>query len=134
MVSCKAMEAGVAKQTGRRRKVKAQGLVFVTICCALALASCAASEWHHPRKSAAEAEADENTCNKLAEDAALTRARRQRADYRMPKPVTETGYYRGETSMQLADRGDTTKNFEKSLADCMTSKGYTQGSAQNGKP
>jgi hypothetical protein len=122
-------EVVVAKQTGRRCAVKTARAIALIMSCAagLALAGCAGEQWYNPRKSAQEASADEATCNARAEDAALIRARKQRADYRMPAPATEPGLSRGETPMELVDRNDTTKDFTKQFENCMTSKGYTLG-------
>jgi hypothetical protein len=119
----------VVKQTGRRYTVKAARAISLIVSCVagLALAGCAEAQWYNPRKSAQEAKADEATCNARAEDAALLRAGKPRADYQIPGVSSTPGPSRGETPMQLVDRSGTTKDFGKQFENCMTSKGYSLG-------
>ena len=92
----------------------------------LALTACA-SNWHHPRKEGAEAAADERECAQRAEDNALTRAGRQRADYRLGTPDPNPGMSRGETPMQMLDRRETQDSYGRDFDNCMSSKGYSKG-------
>ncbi len=123
----------MAKQTGPSRAVKGSGIrahyqsfALVTGCiCLLALAGCA-SAWQNPRKSAEEARTDERACSERAEENALTRAGRQRADYRTGYPTPQPGMSRGETPMEMLNRRTTQDDYTKDFEDCMSSKGYTQ--------
>ena len=89
--------------------------------------SACASSWHHPRKEGAEAAADERECAKRAEENALTRAGRQRADYRLGTPDPNPGMSRGETPMQMLDRRETQDGYGRDFENCMSSKGYSKG-------
>ena len=91
----------------------------------LANAGCA-SPWHHPRREGAEAAADERECAQRAEENALQRAGRQRADYRLGTPDPNPGMSRGETPMQMVDRRETQDGYGRDFESCMTSKGYSK--------
>ncbi len=124
----------MAKQTGQRYAVKPAS-VFALALTGLLLAGCADDRWVNTHKSAQEAKADEATCNARAEDATLSRNRKQRADYSpLPAPGSQTGLSRGETPLQLADRGADVKDFSKQFADCMESKGYAKGQDRDKLP
>jgi hypothetical protein len=126
-------EVPVAKQTGPVYGVKgalSPILVRLAAGCTLAvfLAACG-STWHHPGKSPQDAAADERQCSKDAEDTALARAARQRVDYGARSPIMP-GMNRGETPIQMQERVGTEDVFRKQFESCMTSKGYTQGTAK----
>lgn len=89
------------------------------------LAGCA-SAWHHPRKQGAEAAADERECAQRAEDNALTRAGRQKADYRLGTPDPNPGMSRGPSPMQMLDQRATQDDYGRDFENCMTSKGYSK--------
>lgn len=122
----------MAKQTGPSRAVKkkeygARRLIGLAgaLLCAMAVSSCA-STWHHPKKNAEEAAADEKACAQRAEENALARAGRQRADYRLGTPSPYPGMSRGESPMELHDRRATQDDYTSDFEDCMTSKGYSR--------
>jgi len=92
---------------------------------AAGLAACVSS-WHHPTKTGPTAAADERACAQLAEENALTRAGRQRADYRLGTPEPLPGMSRGETPMQMLDRRSTQDDYSRDFESCMRSRGYTQ--------
>jgi hypothetical protein len=122
----------MAKQTGHGCAVKSVQRLslarYTALGTLLLLVSGCASTWHHPAKSPQEASADEKLCATEAEDTALTRAARQKVDYeRMQQnsPIASNG--RGETPMQLADRGHTEDVYAREFQSCMRRKGYTQG-------
>ena len=132
----------MAKQTGPRYLVKGTMMagiaqhrrIFVPTAALIAscsimfaLSACADASWQNPRRDATEARADEQACNDRAEEAALKRAGRQRANYEVPRPTVEPGLSRGKTPMQLAERAETSNDFEREMKNCMTSKGYTLG-------
>ena len=126
----------MGKQTGRRYAVKSAGALALGICTtAFILSGCAADAWHNSHKTAEDVKADHKTCNAQAEDATLTRARKQRADYNpLPTPGTQPGLSRGETPVQLAERGANEKDFARQFADCMESKGYSRGIDKDKQP
>lgn len=121
----------MAKQTGPLHAVKKKqhllrrGLLVVGLG-ALTVTSGCASAWHHPRKEGVEAAADERECSQRAEDNALTRAGRQRADYRLGTPDPNPGMSRGENPMQMLNRRETQDDFGRDFENCMTSKGYSK--------
>lgn len=120
----------MAKQSVPLRAVKRRFLWRAVICAAgagllTALAGCA-STWHHPRKAGAEAAADERECSQRAEENALQRAGRQRADYRLGTPDPNPGMSRGPSPMEMVDRRETQDGFSRDFESCMTSKGYTK--------
>ncbi len=129
------MEVLVAKQTGRRYAVKPRGVITLGICALIlpgVLSGCADTAWYNSHKNAQEAKADIAKCNAQAEDATLSRARRQRADYNpVPTPGTMPGLSRGETPVQLAERSSNERDFGRQLEDCMESKGYSRGKDKN---
>lgn len=120
----------MAKQSGPLRAVKRKQNPALRLAAGLALialtAGCA-SAWHHPRKAGAEASADERECASRAEENALQRAGRQRADYRLGTPDPNPGMSRGETPMQMHDRRETQDTYGRDFENCMTSKGYSRG-------
>jgi len=127
-------EARVAKQTGRGCGVKGawrtQVAHMAAIGALITLVSGCASTWHNTGKSPQEASADEKLCSAEAEDTALLRTASQKVDYErmhQTSPIPGTG--RGETPMQLADRGKTEDVYSREFDSCMRSKGYTQGKA-----
>lgn len=99
---------------------------LVSVALAMTVAGCT-SNWHHPRKVGAEAAADERDCAQRAEENALTRAGRQRADYRLGTPDPNPGMSRGETPMQMLDRRETQDSYGRDFENCMSSKGYSKG-------
>lgn len=99
--------------------------VTLALATALAIAGCG-STWHHPNRDAAATAADERACAQRAEENALTRAGRQRADYRLGTPAPLPGMSRGETPMEMLDRRATQDDYGRDFEDCMTSRGYTQ--------
>lgn len=123
----------MANQTGPVQAVKKKqhlrgraALVSLGLGMTLMMSACA-SGWHHPRKEGAEAAADERECAQRAEDNALTRAGRQRADYRLGTPDPNPGMSRGETPMQMLDRRETQDGYGRDFENCMSSKGYSKG-------
>lgn len=123
----------MANQTGPVQAVKKKqqllgraARIAVGLGVALAITGCA-SNWHHPRKEGAEAAADERECAQRAEENALTRAGRQRADYRLGTPDPNPGMSRGETPMQMLDRRETQDGYGRDFENCMSSKGYNKG-------
>ncbi len=121
----------MAKQTGPLRAVKKKqhllqrGLLVVGLTAGAITAGCA-STWHHPRKEGAEAAADERECSQRAEENTLTRAGRQRVDYRLGTPDPNPGMSRGPSPMQMLDRRETQDDFGRDFENCMTSKGYSK--------
>jgi len=120
----------VAKQTGPLRAVKTGtaprlALTAAALVLAVGLSACASS-WHHPTKTGPVAAADERACAQLSEENALTRAGRQRADYRLGTPEPLPGMNRGETPMQMLDRRATQDDYSRDFESCMRSRGYTQ--------
>ena len=122
----------MAKQTGPTHAVKEKrGSARRLLLCAAGLAALlanagCASPWHHPRREGAEAAADERECAQRAEENALQRAGRQRADYRLGTPDPNPGMSRGETPMQMVDRRETQDGYGRDFESCMTSKGYSK--------
>jgi len=124
----------VAKQTGPLHAVKAKRHALRRAAARaaaglglIALISGCASTWHHPRKAGAEAAADERDCTQRAEENALSRAGRQRADYRLGTPEPLPGMSRGESPMQMLDRRATQDDYGRDFESCMTSRGYSKG-------
>lgn len=126
----------MAKQTGPLNAVKEKQRAFARpfarilgvaagLCVLAAVAGCA-SNWHHPRKEGAEAAADERACAQRAEENALTRAGRQRTDYRLGTPAPLPGMSRGESPMEMLDRRETQDDYGRDFESCMTSKGYSK--------
>lgn len=110
----------VKGQRARRMAAVGAGLALL-----VAAGGCA-STWHHPTKSGAEAAADERTCSQRAEENALSRAGRARADYRLGTPAPLPGMSRGETPMEMLDRHETQDDYTRDFESCMTSRGYTR--------
>lgn len=127
----------MAKQTGPlhgvKKKERSRGRalfrtgVLAAGLAALVVTSGCASPWHHPRKQGPEAAADERECSQRAEENALARAGRQRADYRLGTPDPNPGMSRGESPMQMLDRRATEDTYGRDFENCMTSKGYAKG-------
>jgi hypothetical protein len=123
----------VAKQTGplhavkKKQRLLHRGLFAAAGLAALAVTSGCASTWSHPRREGAEAAADERECSQRAEENALQRRGRERADYRLGTPDPNPGMSRGETPMQMLDRRETQDDFGRDFENCMTSKGYSKG-------
>lgn len=120
----------MAKKTGPLHAVKRRLLGRAALCAAglgiaISLTGCASS-WHHPRKQGAEAAADERECSQRAEENALQRAGRQRADFRLGTPDPNPGMSRGPTPMQMHDRRETQDSFGRDFESCMTAKGYSK--------
>ena len=126
----------MAKQTGPLNAVKekqrpparpfVRAVGIAAGLCVLAVTAGCASAWHHPRKEGAEAAADERECAHRAEENALSRAGRQRADYRLGTPTPLPGMSRGETPMEMLDRRETQDDYGRDFENCMTSKGYSR--------
>ncbi len=122
-----AMAAGFAQQ---RRIFPSAAALIGSCALILALSGCANARWENPKKDASEAQADERECNSRAEEAALKRAGKQRANYEAPRPTNEPGMYRGKTPMELAAQGETSSDFDREMKNCMTAKGYTLGTLE----
>ncbi len=130
----------MAKQTGPLNAVKkkqralarpfgtsfGRALGFAAGFCLLAATAGCASNWHHPRKEGPEAAADERECAQRAEENALSRAGRQRADYRLGTPAPLPGMNRGESPMEMLDRRETQDDYGRDFESCMSSKGYSK--------
>ena len=120
-----------AKQTGPARMVKGRAVwerlaILAAVPCALTLAACATG-WVNPSKTPAEMRADDEGCSRNAEEDALMRSGRTRADYGAPPSGPAPGGY-GQTPMQMHDRDSTARDFSGAYERCMESKGYTRGS------
>ncbi len=93
------------------------------------VAACAPSVggWRSPVKNEASTRADYAQCRERAEQATLTQRQTDRSGYGL-ESARQTGVFnpRGDNTMAIADRSDTTSLYDKLVAGCMTSKGYRQ--------
>jgi len=94
------------------------------------LGACAAAsgDWHHPARNAALTQSDYAACQADAEEATLE----QRHSYRQGYGLGQSGppgvfNPRGDNTMAIADRSDTTAIYSALVDHCMALKGYQNG-------
>jgi hypothetical protein len=115
------------KQTGPGWTVKALAPAGTVL---FLLAACSGAGWTQAGKSAADLDADRAACDRLAEEDALSRAGRQRADYGAPPGGPTAGSY-GRSPMEMRDREVTAQDFRSTFDRCMEGKGYTRGTPRS---
>lgn len=127
------------KQTGRPGRVKQNdrrnGLVSsvslarlsVSVGLIFALTACAPSVggWRSPVKNEASTRADYAFCKDRAERATLNARQADRPGF---GTANRTGTFnpRGDNTMDIAERSDTTNLYDALVVNCMAGKGYRQ--------
>ena len=111
-----------ADHVGWRRILGAALLVWTLAACASA-----AGGWRQLAKNEALTRADFTVCKSRAEQATLELKRSERSGYGAlgdsgPGPFNP----RGDNTMAIAERSDTSKLYEALVASCMTRKGYAR--------
>ena len=91
------------------------------------LTACAAPTggWHQPSRNEALTQSDYAACQARAEQATLERRRTNRQGYGLMND-SATGVFnpRGDDTMAIAERSDTSTLYNTLVARCMTQKGY----------
>jgi len=121
-------------QTGQRSGVKGNERTVSLIrtfsmaaITAVLVSACAPSVggWRSPVKNEASTRSDYAQCRDRAEAATLTQRQTERSGYGL-ESAGQSGVFnpRGDNTMDIADRSDTTTLYDRLVAGCMSSKGY----------
>lgn len=95
-------------------------------------AACAPSVggWRSPVKNEASTRADYADCRARAEAATLTQRQTERTGYGLESSNQSAVFNpRGDNTMAIAERSDTSTLYDKLVASCMTGRGYRQPTA-----
>ena len=118
---------GAVKKNDRRLTVWQQALAVVLAAGVLGACASSAGGWRQPVKNEALTRADFAACKTRAEEATLELRRTDRSGYgsmgsSRPGPFNP----RGDNTMAIAVRSDTSTLYEALVANCMTQKGYAR--------
>lgn len=114
---------GSVKQNDRTRSPLFAGLTAIAALSLITACAPSVGGWRSPVKNEASTRADYAQCKNRAEQTTLQMRQAQRPGFgsdQRPGPFNP----RGDDTMAIADRSDTTNLYDALLANCMSRKGY----------